>query len=137
MLELKAAKDEVSSLYSQASKDEEAIEEDYQKALELIFAYGYGCYVFKHNICGEQLEVLDGMPDSSDPLPLDFFANLECPLTLAATEVTTVEVDQSEATKEPEKVLLVETRADFCLPFSSLSLPPPPPPPPFFCNRPV
>ena len=54
-------------------------------------------------ICGEQLEVLDGMPDSSDPLPLDFFANLECPLTLAATEVTTVEVDQSEATKEPEE----------------------------------
>ena len=37
LLELGAAKDEVSSLHSQASKDEEAMEEDYQKALELIF----------------------------------------------------------------------------------------------------
>ena len=80
------------------SKDEEAIEEDYQKALELIFAYGDGCCLFKHNICGEQLEVSDGMPDSSDLLPLEFFANLECPSTLVATEV-----DQSEVTKEPEK----------------------------------
>ena len=103
LLELGAAKDEVSSLYSQASKDEEAIEEDYQKALELIFAYGDRCCVFKHNICGEQLEVSDGMPDSSNPLPLEFFANLKCSSTLVATEVMAAEVDQSEATKEPEK----------------------------------
>ena len=39
LLELGAAKDEVSSLHSQESKDEEAMEEDYQKALELIFSY--------------------------------------------------------------------------------------------------
>ena len=37
--------DEVSSLHSQASKDKEVVEEDYQKALEVIFAYGYGCFV--------------------------------------------------------------------------------------------
>ena len=37
LLELRAAKDEVSSLYSQAGKDTEAMEEDYQKALKLIF----------------------------------------------------------------------------------------------------
>ena len=42
LLELGASKDEVSSLHSQAGKDKEAMEEDYQKALELIFAYGYG-----------------------------------------------------------------------------------------------
>ena len=40
LLDIKAARDEVSSLYSQAGKDKEAMEEDYQKALELIFAYG-------------------------------------------------------------------------------------------------
>ena len=79
LLEIRTAKDEVSSLYSQAGKDKEAIEEDYQKALELIFAYCYGCYAFKHNISGDQPEVLDGMPDSSDPLPPEFFMNPRCP----------------------------------------------------------
>ena len=42
LLELETSKDEVSSLHSQAGKDKEAIKEDYQKALELIFTYGYG-----------------------------------------------------------------------------------------------
>ena len=42
LLELEASKDEVSSLHSQVGKEKEAMEEDYQKALELIFAYGYG-----------------------------------------------------------------------------------------------
>ena len=41
LLELGATKDEVSSLHSQAGKDKVAMEEDYQKALEVIFAYGY------------------------------------------------------------------------------------------------
>ena len=41
LLELGAAKDEVSFLHSQVGKDKEAMEEDYQKALKLIFAYGY------------------------------------------------------------------------------------------------
>ena len=40
MLEIGATKDEVSSFHSQAGKDKAAIEEDYQKALKLIFAYG-------------------------------------------------------------------------------------------------
>ena len=53
LLELGAVKDELSFLYSQASKDKEAMEEDYQKALELIFAYDYRYCVFKHNICGD------------------------------------------------------------------------------------
>ena len=63
-----AAKDEVSSLHSQVDKDKEAIEEDYQKALEVISTYGHGCCAFKHNICGDQPKVPDGMPDSADPL---------------------------------------------------------------------
>ena len=53
LLELEASKDELSSLHSQAGKDKEAMEEDYQKALEHIFAYGYGCCAFKHSICGD------------------------------------------------------------------------------------
>ena len=53
LLEIGAEKDEVCSLQSQAGKDKEAMEEDYQKALEVIFAYGYEYCEFQHNICGD------------------------------------------------------------------------------------
>ena len=53
LLEIGVAKDEVSSLHSQVSKDKEAMEKDYHKTLELIFAYEYGCCILKHNICGD------------------------------------------------------------------------------------
>ena len=53
LLEIGAAKDEVPFLHSQVSRDKEAMEEDYQKAMELIFSYVYGCCAFKHNICGD------------------------------------------------------------------------------------
>ena len=78
MLDIRAAKDEVSSLQSQAGKDKEAIEEDYQKALELILSYGYECCAFKHIIYGDQPKVPDGMPDYSDPLSPEFFMNPRC-----------------------------------------------------------
>ena len=79
LLELEAAKDDASSFHSQAGKDKEAIEEDCQKILKQIFAYGYGCCVFKHNICRDQPEVQKGMPDFFGR-PLEYFANPRCPL---------------------------------------------------------
>ena len=81
LLEVGETKDEVSSLQSQASKNKAAMEKDYQKALELIFSYGYRCCMFKHNIYGDQPKVLDDMPDSSDPFSSEFFANPRCPLS--------------------------------------------------------
>ena len=69
LLELRATKDKVSPLQSQAGKDKEAMEEEYHKALELIFAYRYGCCIFKHNIYGDRPEVPEGMLDYADPLP--------------------------------------------------------------------
>ena len=78
LLEIGAAKDEVSSLQPQASEDKEAMEEDYQKALEVIFVYGYGCCAFKH-IFGDLPMVLDSMPDSSIPLPPKFYATPSAP----------------------------------------------------------
>ena len=69
LLKIKASKGEVSSLHAQAGKDKEGMKEDYKKALELIFAYGYGCCTFKHSICEDQLENPNGMPDYVDPLP--------------------------------------------------------------------
>ena len=79
------------------------MKEDYQKALELIFAYGDGCCMLIHNICGDQPEVPNGMPDSSDLLPPEFFVNPRCPPAPATNEATTIEVDQSEAAKELER----------------------------------
>ena len=61
LLELKASKDKVSSLHSQAGKDKEALEKDYQKSLEQIFAYGYECCAFKHSIHGDLPGIPDGM----------------------------------------------------------------------------
>ena len=109
LLEIGVAKDEVCSLQSQDGKDKEAMEEDYQKALEVIFAYGYGCCVFKHNICGDHPEVLDSMLNSSIPLPPEFFVNPRCPHSPPppppppppATEDTIVSAYPSEAAKEP------------------------------------
>ena len=84
------------------------MEEDYRKALEPIFAYGYGCCAFKHNIRGDQPEVPDGMPDSFDPLPLEFFTNPRFPLARMPTEVTTIEAEHS---KLAEKAKELERRA--------------------------
>ena len=97
-------KNEVSSLQSQASKDKEAIKEEYQKALEVIFSYGYGCCVLKHNIYGDRLEVPKGMPNFANPLPPEFFVNLGCPPIQAAFEATATEVPLNEAAKEPMEI---------------------------------
>ena len=93
LLEIGAAKDEVSSLHSQAGKDKEAMEEDYRKAFKLIFAYDYGCCVFKHNIYGDQPKVPDGMPDSSNSLPLEFFTNPRWSLARPLTKAIGTEVE--------------------------------------------
>ena len=106
LLDIEAAKDEVFFLKSQAGKDKEAMEEDYEKALELIFAYGYRCCMLKHNICGDKPKVPDGMCDSSVPLPPEFFMNPRCPPARAPTEATATEAEQSktvEKAKDPER----------------------------------
>ena len=59
------------------------MEEDSQRALESSFTYGYGRCVFKQNICGDQLEVPDCMPDSLNFLFPKFLANLRCLLVLS------------------------------------------------------
>ena len=56
--------------------------------------------MFKHGICDEWLGISDGMPDSSYPLSLEFFANLGCPLSLTAVETKVVEVHLAEMVKD-------------------------------------
>ena len=62
----------------------------------MIFAYGYKCCAFKHNICGDHSEVLDGMLDSFVPLPPKFFTNPKCPAVPTAIEDTIAEEHLSE-----------------------------------------
>ena len=111
LLELGVAKNEVSSIHSQVGKDKEAMDEDHQKALKLIFAYGYQCCVFKHNTCRDQPEVSNGMPYFSDLFLPEFFANPRCPPAPTTTEVTVVEVDQGETTKEHKKSASVRNQS--------------------------
>ena len=73
------------------------------EVMELIFAYGYGCCVFKHNICGDQQEVPNAMPDSSDPLPLDFFTNSRFSPARAPIQVTTIEAEKSKIEKKAKE----------------------------------
>ena len=90
LLEIRTTKDEVSFFPSQAGKDKEAMDKDYQKALKVIFSYDHGCCVFNHNICGDQPEVPDGIPNSSDPLSPEFFMSPRCPPVPATTGDTGV-----------------------------------------------
>ena len=55
------------------------MEEEFDVGFDVIFNYGYGCCAFAHNICGSKLGILDGMQDTSKPLPLDLFINPRCP----------------------------------------------------------
>ena len=57
-----------------------AVEVPEGTSVDVIFAYGYGCYVFKHNICGDHPKVLKGMLDSANLQPPEFFMDLGYPL---------------------------------------------------------
>ena len=80
------------------------MEKDYKTALELFFTYGYECCVFKHNIYGDQPEVLDGMPDSVSPIPLGFFASPRCPPVRSSSAVVAAEVQHRD--EEPARSAL-------------------------------
>ena len=84
LLELETSRDEMSTLHSQAGKDKEAMVENYQKALEQIFTYGYERCVFKDSIRGDRPRISDGILDFADPLPLEFFVNIWCSPTPTA-----------------------------------------------------
>ena len=74
----------------------------------MIFAYGYGCCVFKHNICGDRPEVPKGMPDSADPLLLEFFVNPGSPPVQAIAEAIATKVPLNEVVKEPVEIVVAE-----------------------------
>ena len=56
----------------------------------------------KNNMCEDQPDILDGMPDSSNPLPLEFFDNPRCPPVLVADKALYAEVSQGGAVGDSE-----------------------------------
>ena len=77
------------------------MKEDYHKALELIFAYGYECCAFKHNIYGDWPEITDSLM-----LPthffLEFFVKPRCPLAPVSLKSKAVEADLGGAAENLE-----------------------------------
>ena len=70
--------------------------------------------MFKHNICESQPHVPNGMPNSSNSLPSEFFVNPRCPPIPAFTEAATAKVDLIERAKDPEKNASVGDQIRFC-----------------------
>ena len=56
LLELMTCKDEISAIWAEALKENEALREAYDEGFNVIFNYGYGFCAFEHNICGRQPE---------------------------------------------------------------------------------
>ena len=79
----------------------------------MIFAYGYECCVFKHNICGDRLEVPKGMPDFADLLLLEFFVNPGSPPVQATAEATATKVPLNEAVKELVEIAMANSSPSF------------------------
>ena len=103
LLELRACKDEMSAIQAEALKEKKALEEAYEEGFDVIFNYGYGCCSFAHNICGSQLEVPDGMSDTSKSLSPKFFISPPCPSGFVPSEVNSIDVSPGKETNEPKR----------------------------------
>ena len=79
ILELGTIKDDYAALREKAVADREAMEVKLDASGDMLFNYGYGCFVFTHNICGRKPQIPDGMSDPSNPLTSELFANPCCP----------------------------------------------------------
>ena len=84
VMELGTIKDDFAAFREKAIADRETMEAEFDSSGDALFNYGYGCYVFTHNICGSRPQIPDGMPDPSVPLTPEFFSNPRCPPSTSA-----------------------------------------------------
>ena len=80
IMELGTIKDDFAAFREKVVADRETMEAKFDASDDTLFNYGYGCYVFTHNIRGSKPQILDGMSDPSVPLTPEFFTNPRCPL---------------------------------------------------------
>ena len=57
------------------STEKLALEAEFDASSDVIFHYGYGYCAFAQDIRGSKPMIPAGMPDTSMPLPLEFFMN--------------------------------------------------------------
>ena len=75
IMELGAGKEELLTFQAKATAERKAMEEEFDVSSHVIFNYGYRCCAFAHNICGSKPMIPAWMPDTSEPLPPEFFIN--------------------------------------------------------------
>ena len=75
VIELGALNDDFTAFWEKVAADREAMEAEFDSSGDTLFNYGYGCCALTHNICGSKPQILDGMPNPSVPLKVEFFAN--------------------------------------------------------------
>ena len=105
LLELGASRDELSAFWVEVSKERKASEEAFDASFDVIFNYGYDCCALEHNICGSKPGIPDKMPDTSKPLPPEFYVNPRCLLVsihveaaIAPEAITSEAVEPSSTT---------------------------------------
>ena len=84
VMELGTIKDDFASFWEKAVADRETMEAKFDASSDTLFNYGYGCYVFTHNICRSKPQIQNGMPDPSVPLTPEFFTNPRCPPSISS-----------------------------------------------------
>ena len=85
VMELWTMKDDFAAFRDKAIADRESMEAEFDASGDTLFNYGYGCWVFMHNICSSKPQIQDGMLDRSVALTLEFFANPPCPPSISST----------------------------------------------------
>ena len=98
LMELGAIKEDFAAFRAKSSSKKSTLEAEFDASSDVIFDYGYGCCAFAHDIHGSKPMIPAGMPDTSTPLPVEFFVNPRCPsgsssVLPAAEPVETTEED--------------------------------------------
>ena len=79
LMELGAIKEDFAAFQAKSSAEKLALEAEFDASSDVIFDYGYGCCAFAHDIHGSKPMIPAEMPNTSTPLPPEFFVNPRCP----------------------------------------------------------
>ena len=79
LMELGAIKEDFAAFRAKSSAEKSALEAEFDASSDVIFDYGYNCCAFAHDMRGSKPMIPARMPDTSTPLPPEFFVNPRCP----------------------------------------------------------
>ena len=101
IMELGASKEELSAFQAKVGKEMKAMVEEFDASSDVIFNYGYGYCAFAHNICGSEPMIPTGMPDTTKPLPPEFFINPRCPPSVSSNPPAVAAIREEPSAKSP------------------------------------